>query len=58
MRILLVSDLHLDSPFAWAKPEVGRKRRQALRDALAQNLCRCGSHVRVLAAVQRAAAEG
>jgi nicotinate dehydrogenase subunit A len=29
-----------------------------VRDALAQNLCRCGSHVRVLAAVQRAAAEG
>jgi DNA repair exonuclease SbcCD nuclease subunit len=38
MRILLVSDLHLDSPFAWAKPEVGRKRRQALRDALAQSI--------------------
>ena len=29
-----------------------------VRDSLAQNLCRCGSHVRVLAAVQRAAAEG
>ena len=29
-----------------------------VRDALAQNLCRCGSHVRVLAAVLRAAAEG
>ncbi len=28
------------------------------REALAQNLCRCGSHVRVLAAVMRAAAEG
>ena len=26
-----------------------------IRDALAQNLCRCGSHVRVLAAVKRAA---
>jgi exonuclease SbcD len=34
MRILLVSDVHLDSPFAWAKPEVARRRRQALRDAL------------------------
>lgn len=34
MRILLVSDVHLDSPFAWAKLEVARKRRQALRDAL------------------------
>ena len=29
-----------------------------VRAALAQNLCRCGSHVRVLAAVMRAAAEG
>jgi nicotinate dehydrogenase subunit A len=29
-----------------------------VREALAQNLCRCGSHVRVLAAVMRAAAEG
>jgi nicotinate dehydrogenase subunit A len=26
-----------------------------VRDALAQNLCRCGSHVRVIAAVRRAA---
>jgi nicotinate dehydrogenase subunit A len=29
-----------------------------IRQALAANLCRCGSHVRVLAAVQRAAREG
>jgi nicotinate dehydrogenase subunit A len=29
-----------------------------VREALAQNLCRCGSHVRVIAAVLRAAAEG
>ena len=29
-----------------------------VREALAQNLCRCGSHVRVLAAVMRAAREG
>ncbi len=29
-----------------------------VREALAQNLCRCGSHVRVLAAVLRAAKEG
>ena len=29
-----------------------------VRQALAGNLCRCGSHVRVLAAVLRAAAEG
>jgi nicotinate dehydrogenase subunit A len=29
-----------------------------VRDALAQNLCRCGSHVRVIAAILRAAKEG
>jgi nicotinate dehydrogenase subunit A len=29
-----------------------------VRDALAQNLCRCGSHLRVIAAVLRAAREG
>jgi nicotinate dehydrogenase subunit A len=29
-----------------------------VREALAQNLCRCGSHVRVLTAVLRAAREG
>ena len=38
MRILLVSDVHLDSPFAWAKLEVARRRRQALRDALARSI--------------------
>jgi nicotinate dehydrogenase subunit A len=30
----------------------------AIRAALARNLCRCGSHVRVIAAVLRAAKEG
>lgn len=34
MRIALFSDLHLDSPFAWAGPEAARKRRQSLRDTL------------------------
>jgi nicotinate dehydrogenase subunit A len=29
-----------------------------VRDALAQNLCRCGSHARVITAVLRAAREG
>jgi DNA repair exonuclease SbcCD nuclease subunit len=38
MRILLISDVHLDSPFAWAKPDVARRRRQALRDALARSI--------------------
>jgi DNA repair protein SbcD/Mre11 len=36
MRILLVSDVHLDSPFAWAGLDVARHRRQALRDTLAR----------------------
>lgn len=34
MKLLLLSDLHLDTPFRWARPEVARKRRQALRDTL------------------------
>jgi DNA repair protein SbcD/Mre11 len=38
MRIFLVSDVHLDSHFAWAMPEVARRRRQALRDALAHGI--------------------
>ena len=38
MRILLVSDVHLDTPFAWAKLDVAQRRRQALRDALARSI--------------------
>lgn len=34
MRLLLFSDLHLEAPFAWAPPEVGRSRRDALRECL------------------------
>jgi DNA repair exonuclease SbcCD nuclease subunit len=34
MRLLVFGDLHLDSVFAWARPESARRRRQALRDAL------------------------
>jgi DNA repair protein SbcD/Mre11 len=34
MRLLLFSDLHLDSPFAWADPDLAGSRRQALRDTL------------------------
>ena len=26
MRLLLFADLHLDAPFAWAGPEVARRR--------------------------------
>jgi DNA repair exonuclease SbcCD nuclease subunit len=32
--LLLFSDLHLDTPFRWASPQVARRRRQALRDTL------------------------
>jgi exonuclease SbcD len=34
VKLVLFSDLHLDAPFRWARPEVARRRRQALRDAL------------------------
>ena len=34
MRLLLFSDLHLETGFAWAPPEVGRARRDALRECL------------------------
>lgn len=37
MRLLHFSDLHLDSPFTWAGPELGRQRRLALRTVL-QNI--------------------
>jgi len=46
MRILLISDVHLDSPFAWAIPEVARRRRQALRDVLARGI-QLGIHQQV-----------
>lgn len=34
MRLLLFSDLHLEAGFAWAPAEVGRARRDALRECL------------------------
>jgi DNA repair exonuclease SbcCD nuclease subunit len=34
MRLLVFADLHLDTPFTWARPETARSRRQALRDTL------------------------
>jgi len=36
MKLLLFSDLHLDTPFTWAGPELARARRQGLRDTLAR----------------------
>jgi DNA repair protein SbcD/Mre11 len=34
VRLIVFSDLHLDTAFAWARPEVARARRQAVRDTL------------------------
>ena len=34
MRLLHFADLHLDTPFRWAPPELARARRQALRTTL------------------------
>ena len=34
MKLLLFSDLHLDTPFVWAGPELARARRNALRETL------------------------
>lgn len=34
LRLLLFSDLHLETPFSWADPSLSRRRRQALRDTL------------------------
>lgn len=38
MRFLLVSDVHLDTPFAWARPAVARARRQMIRDTFLRAL--------------------
>lgn len=38
MRILHFADLHLDAPFAWARPETARLRRRNRREALSQIL--------------------
>ncbi len=34
MKVLLFSDLHLDTPFRWAGAELARRRRHSLRDTL------------------------
>jgi exonuclease SbcD len=36
VRLLLFSDVHLDTPFTWAVPAVARARRQAIRDAVSR----------------------
>lgn len=42
MRLLLFADAHLDAPFTWADPDVARRRRQALRDAVARIVALAG----------------
>jgi exonuclease SbcD len=34
VRLAVFADLHLDTTFAWARPETARRRRQGLRDTL------------------------
>lgn len=38
MRFVLMSDVHLDRSFAWARREVASRRRRALRDAFAAGI--------------------
>lgn len=38
VRLVALSDLHLDTPFAWAPVEIGRLRRQDLRQCLVATL--------------------
>jgi DNA repair exonuclease SbcCD nuclease subunit len=38
MRLLHFADLHLDAPFAWARPEAARLRRRARRETLTRIL--------------------
>jgi DNA repair protein SbcD/Mre11 len=50
VRLLLFSDLHLEAPFAWARPEVAAERRRALRACLA-NIIALAASTRVDALV-------
>ena len=38
MRLLHFADLHLDAPFAWARPEIARLRRRNRRETLTRIL--------------------
>lgn len=46
VRLLHFADLHLDTPFRWAPPEVARARRQGLRDTL-RRICKLADEQRV-----------
>ncbi len=44
VKILLFADLHLDTPFQWAGPDLARARRQQLRDTLTSILELAATH--------------
>lgn len=44
MKLLLFSDLHLDTPFKWAGPELARARRRGLRDTLVRIVALAREH--------------
>lgn len=46
MRFLHFADLHLDTPFRWAPPELARARRQGLRHTL-ERICEIAAEQRV-----------
>ena len=46
MKFLHFADLHLDTPFRWAPPELARARRQALRQTLTR-MCELAADQRV-----------
>lgn len=46
LKLLVFSDLHLDTPFAWAGAHLARRRRLALREALTR-ICELASTERV-----------
>jgi len=46
MRLLFFADLHLDAPFGWARPEVARSRRLAIRECLSR-ICALAAQARV-----------
>jgi 3',5'-cyclic AMP phosphodiesterase CpdA len=46
MRLLHFADLHLDTPFRWAPPDVARARRRALRETLTR-ICRLADELNV-----------
>jgi DNA repair exonuclease SbcCD nuclease subunit len=46
MRLLHFADMHLDTPFKWASPDLARSRRRALRETF-RNICRLAAEMKV-----------